>query len=122
MTRVELVPFYVKLIADTEAEVRTAASFKLADVCALLSKDKIISDILPVAKNLVSDKSEHVRAALASVIMALAPILGKEETIQHLLPLFLQLLKDHFQIRSCKQSDWSRLVGAISLTCYYRIS
>jgi serine/threonine-protein phosphatase 2A regulatory subunit A len=96
VVRNELVGFYVKLTNDSEAEVRTAASFKIAEVSALIPRELLIKDVLPSVKQLVSDKSEHVRAALASEIMGLAPILEKDNTIKYLLPLFLQLLRDEY--------------------------
>ncbi|GFZ16118.1 protein phosphatase 2A subunit A2 [Actinidia rufa] len=65
-TRTDLVPAYMRLLRDNEAE------------------------------ELSSDSSQHVRSALASVIMGMAPILGKDATIEQLLPIFLSLLKDEF--------------------------
>lgn len=100
ITKTHLVSAFVKLLKDNEAEVRTAAAFKVPDFCAALEKsiqfDTIVKLVMPCVRDLVEDQSQHVRAALASVIMALAPGLGKDHTIQHLLPLFLQLLKDDY--------------------------
>jgi len=96
ITKNELVSFYVRLLKDTEAEVRTAAAFKVNGLCDLLPVDMVIKTILPCVKELVSDQSQHVRAALASNVMGLAKILGKANTIEHLVDLFLQLLKDEF--------------------------
>jgi len=122
ITRDELVPAFVKLLRDTEAEVRTAAAFKVTGVAKKLPAEVSIQHILPCVKELVTDSSQHARgsllphsialfhvlmasfwfcpllpkAALASVIMGLAPVFGRENTIEHLLDLFLQLLKDDF--------------------------
>lgn len=115
ITQAELVPAFVKLLRDTEAEVRTAAAFKVTGVAKKLSPDVSIQHLLPCVKELVSDNSQHARgialscagsepqlillcypAALASVIMGMAPVFGRENTIEHLLDLFLQLLKDDF--------------------------
>ncbi|KAL0483370.1 serine/threonine-protein phosphatase 2A regulatory subunit [Acrasis kona] len=96
VVRNELVGIYVKLTQDTEAEVRTAAGVKIAEVCSLIPKELLIKDVLAPIETLVYDKSEHVRAALASDIMGLAPALGKDDTIKYLVPLFLQLLKDEY--------------------------
>ncbi|KAI5437648.1 hypothetical protein KIW84_023677 [Lathyrus oleraceus] len=95
-TRAELVPAYVRLLRDNEAEVRIAAAGKVTKFCRILSPDLAIQHTLPCVKELSSDSSQHVRSALASVIMGMALVLGKEATIEQLLPIFLSLLKDEF--------------------------
>ena len=94
--RNELVPAYVKLLRDTEAEVRVAAASKVSAICKMLPADRVIASIIPCVKDLAADSSQHVRSALASVVMEVAPVLGKSATIEHLLPVFLSLLKDDF--------------------------
>ncbi|MCI09083.1 serine/threonine-protein phosphatase 2A 65 kDa regulatory subunit A beta, partial [Trifolium medium] len=76
-TRAELVPAYVRLLRDNEAEVRIAAAGKVTKFCRILSSELAIQNILPCVKELSSDSSQHVRSALASVIMGMAPVLGK---------------------------------------------
>lgn len=90
----DLVPVFVKLLKDSEAEVRTAAANQLPGFCALINQHVVLADILPCVKDLTTDTSPHVRGALANHISGLAPILGKQATIDNLLPIFLQLLKD----------------------------
>ncbi len=99
----ELVQLFVKLLKDTEAEVRTAAAFKVTPVCKFVVdgnnnsstiEQVVLKQVLPCVKELAVDPSQHVRAALATNIMGLAPILGKQWTIDYLLEIFLQLLKD----------------------------
>ncbi|KAG5383743.1 hypothetical protein IGI04_035213, partial [Brassica rapa subsp. trilocularis] len=95
-TRTELVPAYVRLLRDNEAEVRIAAAEKVTKFCRILNPELAIQHILPSVKELSSDSSQHIKSALASVIMGMAPVLGKDATIEHLLPIFLSLLKDEF--------------------------
>ncbi|CAL5390570.1 unnamed protein product [Camellia sinensis] len=95
-TRMDLVPAYVCLLRDNEAEVRIAVAGKVTKFCQILNPELAIQHILPCVKELSSDSSQHVRSALASVIMGMAPILGKDATIEQLLPIFLSLLKDEF--------------------------
>jgi serine/threonine-protein phosphatase 2A regulatory subunit A len=119
-----LIPGYEKLLQDPEAEVRTAATFNLAQVArakGLVNASDTNNDIImhhnaaihnnknnavqqqrvSVAERLVKkitslteDDSEHVRAALAKVATALAPLLGKDATITYLVPPVLLLLRD----------------------------
>ncbi|CAI0552474.1 unnamed protein product [Linum tenue] len=92
----DLVPAYVRLLRDNEAEVRIAAAGKVTKFCRILNPELAVQHILPCVKELSSDSSQHVRSALASVIMGMAPVLGKDATIEQLLPIFLSLLKDEF--------------------------
>ena len=120
----DLVPAFVKLLKDNEAEVRTAVAGQIPGFCGLVERDTLLNDIMSSIEDLVSDTSQHVRAALGTQISGLAPILGKQEyvslsvslrlarsrpegdllaltprlarTIDHLLPMFLQMLKDEF--------------------------
>ncbi|KAM0821336.1 hypothetical protein ACQ4PT_072307 [Festuca glaucescens] len=111
--RADLVPAYVRLLRDNEAEVWIAAAGKVTKFCRILRPQVAIQHILPCVKELSSDSSQHVRSALASVIMGMAPVLGKQlgtlgnlislisgflqdATIEQLLPIFLSLLKDEF--------------------------
>lgn len=97
ITRTEMVGFFMKLMRDTEAEVRAGAAFKVTGFCEKIPQAEIpIQQLLPCIKELAVDPSQHVRAALASVIVGLAPVLGKEKTIEYLVDLLLQLLKDDF--------------------------
>ncbi|EHK96271.1 putative protein phosphatase PP2A regulatory subunit A [Glarea lozoyensis 74030] len=92
----DLVPAFVKLLKDTEAEVRTAIAGQIPGFCRLVDREMLLNEIMTTVEDLVSDTSQHVRAALGTQISGLAPILGKQETIDHLLPMFLQMLKDEF--------------------------
>ncbi|RMJ25757.1 hypothetical protein PHISP_03362 [Aspergillus sp. HF37] len=92
----DMVPAFVKLLKDTEAEVRTAIAGQIPGFCGLIDRETLLNEIMTSVEDLVSDPSQHVRAALGTQLSGLAPILGKEETIAHLLPMFLQMLKDEF--------------------------
>lgn len=92
----DLVPAFVKLLKDSEAEVRTAIASQIPGFCGLLDRETLLNEIMTSIEDLVSDPNQHVRAALGTQLSGLAPILGKDETISHLLPMFLQMLKDEF--------------------------
>jgi serine/threonine-protein phosphatase 2A regulatory subunit A len=91
----DLVPAFVKLLKDSEAEVRTAIAGQIpgkytlfydgetpltrTGFCGLLDRETLLNEIMTSIEDLVSDTSQHVRAALGTQISGLAPILGKEE-------------------------------------------
>jgi serine/threonine-protein phosphatase 2A regulatory subunit A len=74
----DLVPAFVKLLKDNEAEVRTAIAGQIPGFCALVDRSVLLDNIMSSIEGLVSDSSQHVRAALGTQISGLAPILGKE--------------------------------------------
>lgn len=59
--KTELVPAFVKLLKDTEAEVRTAAASKVTGFAEIVGPELTIRDIIPCVKELVTDQSQHVR-------------------------------------------------------------
>lgn len=61
ITKSELVGYFVRLLKDTEAEVRTAASLRVTGVCVVIPKDMAVKQVLPCIKELVTDASQHVR-------------------------------------------------------------
>lgn len=75
----DMVPAFVKLLKDTEAEVRTAIAGQIPGFCNLIDRETLLNEIMTSVEDLVSDQSQHVRAALGTQISGLAPILGKEE-------------------------------------------
>ena len=84
----------MKLLDDSEAEVRTIAASRIKDVSKCFSRDTVLSFFVPRIQDLCADESDHVRVAIAGVCMGLCPVLGKEHTEKYLAPLFDQLLKD----------------------------
>ena len=48
--RTELVPAYVRLLRDNEAEVRIAAAGKVTKFCRILNPELAIQHILPCVK------------------------------------------------------------------------
>jgi serine/threonine-protein phosphatase 2A regulatory subunit A len=64
ITQAELIPAFVRLLRDTEAEVRTAAAFKVTGVAKKLPADVSIKHLLPCVKELVTDSSQHARGTL----------------------------------------------------------
>jgi hypothetical protein len=79
----DLVPAFVKLLKDNEAEVRTAIAGQIPGFCALVDRNTLLHEIMGTVENLVSDSSQHVRAALGTQISGLAPILGKQEYVSY---------------------------------------
>lgn len=50
ISRTELVPAYVRLLRDNEAEVRIAAAGKVTKFCRILNPELAIQHILPCVK------------------------------------------------------------------------
>ena len=96
----EIVDEFLRLLRDEEAEVRTAAAYKVAGVAELVGNVQTMNSLVPAMRVMVKDECHYTRAALASVIMSVCPICSKQDVFEHLLPLFLHLLKDkHPEVR-----------------------
>jgi len=91
-----LLPYFLKFLADPEAEIKTNAATRLAEYAILLDVDDIVGKVIPAIKPLASDNIQHVRASLASSILQLCPLIGKKYTNDHILSIFLLLLRDEF--------------------------
>lgn len=90
----EVLPVFVKLLSDSEQEVRTAAAGKASGLAHLISIEDSVQHLLPCIQKLATDDSQAVRLAVASDAMHFAPILGKDATNSHLISILFQLLKD----------------------------
>lgn len=114
--RTELTPNFVRVLRDSEAEVRVAAAGKVSAFCKCLTPLQIVQHVIPCVRELSMDSSQYVRAALASVVMELAPVMGKQHTIDHLVPVFLTLLKDQYpdvRLNVISKLDQVNQVGSI---------
>ncbi|KAF5014742.1 hypothetical protein F66182_14172, partial [Fusarium sp. NRRL 66182] len=54
----DLVPAFVKLLKDTEAEVRTAIAGQIPGFCNLIDRDTFLNEIMTSIEDLVSDQSQ----------------------------------------------------------------
>ncbi|KAF3059885.1 Protein phosphatase PP2A regulatory subunit A [Daldinia childiae] len=81
----DLVPSFVKLLKDNEAEVRTAIAGQIPGFCTLVDRTTLLNDIMSSIEDLVST-SQHVRAALGTQISGLAPILGQTRMLKDEFP------------------------------------
>ncbi|XP_063902178.1 serine/threonine-protein phosphatase 2A 65 kDa regulatory subunit A alpha isoform-like [Zophobas morio] len=90
----------LKLLRDSEAEVRAAAASVISDFCAGLPEDCkttiIVEQILPCVKSLSMDASPFVRSALALHIMKLSKTIDPELSMSCLVDLFTTFLADDF--------------------------
>jgi serine/threonine-protein phosphatase 2A regulatory subunit A len=116
----DLVPAFVKLLKDSEAEVRTAIAGQIPGFCNLIDRATLLNDIMTSVEDLVSDTSQHVRAALGTQISGLAPILGKQEYVKVIKSCDLRLTVQGLSITSSQCS--SRCSRMSSLTSVFTSS
>ena len=74
--RDQMLQAFLGLLRDTEAEVRTVAASRFAEMSALVPPADVAGLLLPCAQALVRDQNEHVREALALTVTGVAPIIG----------------------------------------------
>lgn len=77
--RDQMLGAFLEFLRDSEAEVRTVAASRFAEMSQLVPPAEVAGLLLPCAQALVRDQNEHVREALALVVTGVAPILGPGE-------------------------------------------
>jgi serine/threonine-protein phosphatase 2A regulatory subunit A len=75
----ELLPIFIHLLKDQEAEVKTSAATQIPGFCSLIDKNTVLNEVMPAVADMVTDSSQHVRGSVASHISGLAPIVGKDK-------------------------------------------
>lgn len=56
-----VLPHFVKLLGDSQTEIRANAAYKLAAYAALLDAEDIVGKIIPAIKPLSTDSEQAVR-------------------------------------------------------------
>jgi len=85
---------YIKLLQDSEGEVRSMACKNLDVAAEYLGKEDSFDKVLTCLKSLKSDPLPYVRSSLASIILSMAPKIGATKTNEYIFPIFLDLIKD----------------------------
>ena len=85
---------YIKLLQDSEGEVRSMACKNLDVAAEYLGKEDSFDKVLTCLKSLKSDPLPYVRSSLASIILSMAPKIGANKTNEFIFPIFLDLIKD----------------------------
>ena len=62
-----MVGYFINLLKDSEAVVRTAASSKVTEFSELIPEELLLNSILPVVSILVADNSQEVRGIFSSI-------------------------------------------------------
>ena len=86
---------YVKLLSDSEADVRTVAVSRLSEVTSFRPTDRnFLNLVLPSINKLVRDDVEQVRVSLAESLAKTCPLVGPALAGDSLLQFILKLLRD----------------------------
>jgi serine/threonine-protein phosphatase 2A regulatory subunit A len=92
----EIVPMYVSLLGDAEAEVRSEAASKLVELASHCSANMIVQRILPQLKlQLATESSQHVKGSMAIAVSEMAQKLDQQSAETHLIPMISILLKNN---------------------------
>ena len=92
--KTNLLKSYIKLLQDSEGEVRSMACKKLDIVSEYLGKEESFDKVLSCLKSLKADSLSYVRSSLASIVLSIAPKIGPKKTNEYIFPIFLDLIKD----------------------------
>ena len=107
---------YIKLLQDTEGEVRSMACKNLDVASEYLGKEESFDKVLSTFKSLKSDPLPYVRSSLASIILSVAPKIGANKTNEYIFPIFLDLIKDEdHDIRMVIIKNLDKLNGVVNI-------
>lgn len=84
----------IKLLQDSEPEVREKAICSLLPFVSSVGSEVFIAQLMPVALVLVGDSMSVVRKALANSCVDIAAKIGPEIVAQHMSDLILKLISD----------------------------
>ena len=88
------IEIFVKLLEDSEAEVKNICCLRLEDMTKVLYKEDNFDRILKGIKKLEKDNTTYVRGALASNLLKICPFIGQKKTNDFIFPIFLNIIKD----------------------------
>jgi serine/threonine-protein phosphatase 2A regulatory subunit A len=92
----KIVPMYVSLLGDSEAEVRSESASKLVELCSHCSSNLIVTRVLPQLKlQLATESSQHVKGSMAIAVCEMAKKLEQADADKHLIPMISILLKNN---------------------------
>jgi len=89
-----VIEIYVKLLEDSEAEVKNICCLRLEEITKVLYKEDNFDRILKAIKKLEKDNTTYVRGALASNLLKICPYIGQKKTNDYIFPIFLNIIKD----------------------------
>lgn len=111
-----MLPFFTRLLNDSDPEVRSAAAKQLGAVAKVCPAQSTGTAVIPYLQNLAQDWNETVRIGLASSLGTLAVAMGKETSLNVILPLLKILMKDEMkEVRQHIVEDCQLFADAIGV-------
>ena len=88
------VNIFLKLMEDSEAEIRNACCLKLEEITKLLKNEINFDKILQSLQKLEKDPKNFVRTSLSENIFKISPLIGKQKIKEYIFPVFTTLIND----------------------------
>ncbi|KAI9289501.1 armadillo-type protein [Umbelopsis sp. AD052] len=90
----EMRKLFARLAHDDTPMVRRAAAKSLPKLAIVLSKEQLLSDLIPLIDSLSRDEQDSVRLLVVEAVISIAEKLDPEETKTHLLPILKNMISD----------------------------
>eukprot|EP00824_Muranothrix_gubernata_P008478 TRINITY_DN2090_c0_g1_i3.p1 TRINITY_DN2090_c0_g1~~TRINITY_DN2090_c0_g1_i3.p1 ORF type:complete len:514 (-),score=68.91 TRINITY_DN2090_c0_g1_i3:23-1531(-) len=104
---------FLDLCNEENPIIKRASSKKLGDFAAIVEKEFVISEIIPVFKSLSGDEQDQVRVLCISSLISLAKCLTKEENQRFTLTILLAAGEDKsWQVRLAMAKNFPQLAKA----------
>ncbi|KAJ3020024.1 hypothetical protein HKX48_001439 [Thoreauomyces humboldtii] len=113
-TQDELRKMYIQLCNDDTPMVRRAAGTHLAKLAKKVSKEHVISDIIPLFRQLALDEQDSVRLLTVESLVAIAEVLSPEETKASILePMRAMCADKSWRVRYMIADKYVQLANAV---------
>ena len=88
------VNIFLKLMEDSEAEIRNACCLKLEEITKLLKNEINFDKILQSLQKLEKDPKPFVKSSLSENMLKICPLIDKQKINQYIFPIFTTLIND----------------------------
>ncbi|PWN45150.1 ARM repeat-containing protein [Ceraceosorus guamensis] len=113
-TQEDLRKMFAALCNDDTPMVRRAAARDLGPFAKCLSKEQVVTDIIPLYRKLSSDDQDSVRLLTVQDLIAIAEIVSHEETKSYLLPSIRAAVGDKsWRVRYMVADHFVKLATAV---------
>lgn len=90
----KLRPKFIELCNEETPMVRRAVANKIGDLAAVVGKDLVLSELIPIFKQLAADEQDSVKVLCLTSLKQIAKLLNKEENKTHTLPIIIGATED----------------------------
>jgi len=104
---------FIELCNEETPMVRRAVANRIGNLAAVVSKEIVINELIPIFKQLSSDEQDSVKVLCLNSLKQIAKLLNKDENKTHTLPIIIGATEDKsWKIRLALAKNFAALAEA----------